>query len=132
MIDPMIEKVINLFTPDEWRAVIWLLVCTVAATHTLKIVWRFVPIKGGGNGQVQVIAIVAGFASAFLMWPEHTVPWYAAGVIAGPASSVAFKIAFGVLTKYFPTIAAAVNADRRKLELGPPPATDERRKDEKP
>lgn len=129
MIDPIIERLIGLFSPAEWRAIAWLLLATVAATHTLKIVWRWSPFRGGSHGHVQLIAVVAGFASAFFVWPAAgTVPWFMAGVIAGPASSVAFWMAFALLKKYLPTTAAAINADRRRNESGPPPGDVERRK----
>ena len=129
MIDPIIERAINLFSPAEWKAIIWMLVATIATTHTLKILWRWMPIKGGGHVGVNAIAIVSGFIAAFAVWPETgSIPWYVAGVIAGPASSLVFKIAFSRIKKFFPDTAAAINADRRRLELGPPPATAERRK----
>ena len=66
-------------------------------------------------------------AAAYLIWPASAGPWYVAGIIAGPSSSVLFKFGFALLTKFMPGLAAAVNFDRRKLDLGPPPATPERR-----
>ncbi len=133
MIDPILERALNLFTPAEWRTVIWLLLCTLALTHTLKVLWRLSPLKGGGDGAVQIIAIVSGFIAAFLLWPAASGPWYVAGVIAGPSSSLAFKVAFAALSKFAPGIAAALNFDRRKQDLGPPPDGVPRRKeDEQP
>ena len=129
MIDPHIERIINLLTPKEWEALLWLMACTLAATQTVKVLWRLSPIRGGGHIGVNVIATFTGMASAFAVWPANeTAPWYVAGVIAGPASSLVFKIAFSLIKKFFPDTAAAINADRRRTEMGPPPETVERRK----
>src|SRR3990172_2822337 len=130
MIDPILERAINLFTPDEWRSVIWLLLCTLALPISLKVLWRLSPVRGGGDGGVQLIAIASGFIAAFLLWPEASGPWYVAGIIAGPASSLAFKAAFAALSKFSPGIAAAINFDRRKQDLGPPPDGVPRRKED--
>jgi len=130
MIDPILERALSLFTTAEWRIVIYLLLCTITLTHTLKILLRLSPIKGGGNGAVQVIAIVSGFFSAFLLWPETSGPWYVAGIIAGPASSVAFKFAFAMLNKLSPTFASIVNFDRRREDQGIPPGVIPRRKED--
>ena len=131
MIDPILERALNLFTPAEWRAVIWLLLCTLAMTHTLKVLWRLSPIKGGGDGGVQLIAIASGFLAAFLLWPAASGPWYVAGVIAGPASSLAFKFAFSTLNRFAPGFASVLNFDRRKQDLGAPPDGVPRRKEDK-
>ena len=121
MIDPIIERIIGLFSPAEWKAIIWLLLSTIAATHTLKIVWRLSPLSGGGHKSVQLIAVAAGFLSAFFVWPATgTVPWFVAGVVAGPASSAVFWAAFGLLKKYMPSVAEMVNADRRTPGPGGP------------
>jgi hypothetical protein len=132
MLDPILERALNLFTTTEWRTVIWLLLCTLALTHTLKVLWRLSPVKGGGDGAVQLIAIAAGFLSAYMLWPEASGPWYVAGIIAGPASSVAFKFVFAALNKLSPAIASAVNFDRRKEDTSPPPNGVERREGDKP
>lgn len=129
MIDPLIERVIGLLTPKEWEALLWLMACTLAATQTLKVIWRLSPLRGGGHGGVNSIAAISGMASAIMVWPAgETAPWYVAGIIAGPASIVVFKIGFGLLNKFLPGVAATMNADRRKVETGPPPETIERRK----
>lgn len=131
MIDPILERALSLFTTAEWRIVIWLLLCTVALTHIIKVLWRLSPVKGGGNGSVQIIAIVSGFLSAFMLWPATSGPWYVAGIIVGPASSYVFKVGFALLSKLSPDLAAALNFERRRLVLGPPPATVERRNEGK-
>ena len=129
MIDPIIERVIALFTASEWKAIILLMLCTMALTQTVKVFWRRSPIKGGGNIGVNAIAAITGLASAYMVWPSvTTIPWYAAGIIAGPASIVMFKIWFGLLTKFFPTAAGILNSDRRKSTESPPPNDVERRK----
>ena len=114
MIDPYIERIINLFTPAEWKALVWLMICTIAATHTIKLLWRLLPIKGRPHWNVQLAAMVSGFALSYFIWPEQSVPWFVAGVMAGPASSLTFLLAFSFLKRYAPSVAAAINADRRK------------------
>ena len=114
MIDPYIERIINLFTPAEWKALVWLMVCTIAATHTIKLLWRLLPIKGGTHWNVQLAAVVSGFSMSYFIWPEQSVPWFVVGVMAGPASSLTFLFAFALLKRYAPSFAAAINADRRK------------------
>ena len=130
MIDPFIERLIGLFSPAEWKALIWLMVITLAATHTIKVAWRLSPIRGASNGAVYLIAAVVGFVSAYFIWPSQSVPWFIAGVTAGPASNVAFKIAFALLEKFLPGVSSAVNFDRRKADSGAPPDGIPRRKED--
>src|SRR3990172_5689024 len=129
MIDPILERAINLFTPDEWRSVIWLLLRTLALTHTLKVLWRLSPVRGGGDGGVQLIAIASGFIAAFLLWPEASGPWYVAGIIAGPASSLAFKATFAALSKFSPGIAAALHLWQKPEQVVETPAAEAVQKD---
>ena len=131
MIDPILERALNLFTAAEWRNMVWLLACTLAITHLLKVLWRLSPIKGGGDASVQILAIVSGFLAAYMLWPPASGPWYVAGVIAGPASSVAFKFVFAALNKFSPGFASAINFDRRKEDLGAPPDGVPRRNGDK-
>lgn len=121
------QQVISLFTPQEWRAMLWLLVATLAATHTLKIAWRLSPWSGGGHWHVALVSAIVGFVLAYFLWPSGQ--WWVAGIIAGPASNVAFKLAFAVLKRYLPEFAAGLNADRRTTDMPiPPTGTPERRK----
>lgn len=128
MIDPLLQWFLNLLTIAEWRAIVWLLMGTIAGTHTLKIVWRLSPFPGGGHGHVYLVSAAIAMAYAFAIWPDGSVPWWAAGTVAGPASNVAFKVLFALLKKYAPDAAAAMNADRRKVWGLPPSGTPEQRK----
>lgn len=129
MIDPFIERLIGLFTPQEWKALIWLMVITLAATHTIKVAWRLSPIRGASNGAVYLVAAVIGFAAAYFVWPSHSVPWYMAGVTAGPASNIVFRIAFALLNKFLPGVASSINFDRRKQDVGAPGGIGGRKED---
>lgn len=132
--DPIIERALSLFTPAEWRTFIWLVVSTLGVTHLLKGLWRLCPVKGGGSKGVQLISLLSGFVAAYMMWPAGTIPWYVAGLIAGPAANILFKVAFATLTKLAPDVAGAINFDRRKENLGAPPEDvgPRRKEDAKP
>lgn len=54
--DPIIQWFLGLFTTAEWRAMFWLLIVTLAGTHTVKVIWRALPIQGGGHGQMMLVA----------------------------------------------------------------------------
>ena len=121
MIDPLIQWVLNLLTTAEWRATLWLLMVTLAATHTIKVIWRNVlPISGGGGGQVVLVAAGCSMAAAYFIWPAGSVHWAVAGIVGGPASNIAFKLGFALLKRFTPDLAATVNLDRRKVGGLPP------------
>ena len=104
-----------LITPAEWSGLLWLLVATLTATHTVKVTWRLIPaIPGTGTaGQLSAVSAVLSLGISYFIWPgASTVPWWLAGVIGGPLSNYAFKIINAVLKKFAPDIAAFVNADK--------------------
>lgn len=103
---------VSLFTPEEWQAFALLIAATISATHTFKVLWRLSPLPGGGALGVNVLASILGFVFALLLWPDPT-NWIAIGFIAGPASILIFKIAFGFLKRYLPGVARGLNLDRR-------------------
>lgn len=120
---------LNLFTAQEWRSFIWLLLGTLTATHTVKIIWRWSPWKGGNHSHITLVSVIAAFAIAFFIWPAGSGPWWLAGIVAGPVSNIAFKLGFGLLKRYAPDLAATVNMDRRQAKNGlPPQGRSERRK----
>jgi|SRR3990167_1236056 len=119
-----------LFTDAEWRAMAWLLLVTLAATHTLKIVWRRSPVPGGGGQQVALIAVILSVAFSYFLWPANGVPWWIAGIVGGPASNIAFMAGFALIKKLAPDIAATLNGDRRKLWGLPPKDRKPRRKED--
>lgn len=119
--DALTQFFLGLFPAMEWRAFIWLILATLAFTHTAKIAWRYSPLKGGGHGQIALISAVAGFCLAYFIWPSTgSGPFWVAGLVAGPASNIAFKVGFALLRRFMPDLAATVNLDRRKLWGLPP------------
>jgi MFS family permease len=107
-----------LFTGAEWKALLVLVGATLAGTHTLKVAWRLLPWQmGGGSALINLFAALVGFALAYPIWramAHDDIPWYVAGVIAGPLAVLAFKLAFAALKWKAPELARAINGDRRK------------------
>ena len=132
---PVVAWILALLTPAEWAALAWLVPGTLVFTHFTKLAWRLSPIPGGGNpNAIHLIAGAIGFLIAIPLWPgTGHAPWWIAGPVAGGGGAIGiFKAFYPLLQYFFPKLAAALNADRRKLELGPPPATPERRQDQQP
>jgi len=127
MIDPILQWFMNLFSLAEWRAMAWLLLATLTATHTLKIIWRRSPVPGGGGRQVALIAAILSVAFSYFLWPPDGIPWWIAGIVGGPTSNLAFMAGFALIKKYAPDIAATMNWDRRKTYGLPPSGIPERR-----
>ncbi len=128
--DALTQWFLSLFSAMEMRAFIWLILATLAFTHTAKIAWRYSPLKGGGHAQIALISAVAGMCLAYFIWPPiGSGPFWVVGLVAGPASNIAFKLGFGILKRYMPDLAATVNLDRRKDMMPiPPVGSPERRK----
>lgn len=126
--DELAKWFLGLFTTAEWRAFIWLILATLAAVQTLKLVWRYSPITGGGHGHVAILAAVSSMVLAYFIWPAGSGSWIIAGTVGGPASNLTFKLGFGLLKRYMPDLAATVNLDRREVWGLPPQGTPERRK----
>lgn len=119
-----------LLSPVEWKALLILFVAIIAATQTIKVVWRILPIPGGGDHtSINLIAAVIAFPLAFAIWPPGFTSWVVIAIIAGPLSVFLFKLAFGLLRMFLPSVAATVNFDRRKdVHPLPPTGVEERRK----
>lgn len=114
-----------LFTGAEWRATIVLILATLAGTHIIKIVWRLAPnTVGGGSRFVNLLSLFLGLAIAFPIWrsmAHDDIPWYIAGMIAGPLATVLFKLGYGLLKWKAPILAGTLNCDRRRDEIPIPP-----------
>lgn len=128
---PVVLWFIGLFTLAEWRAFVLLIAVTISATHTVKLVWRLSPVRGGSHGQVNLASAIIGFSAAPFVWPSGF-SWWIPAVLAGPVSVLVFKISFWTLKKFMPGFAATLNMDRRKEDMGPPPdGIGPRRKEDK-
>ena len=127
--DATVQWFVSLMSPEEWKAVAWLLMVVLAGTHTLKILWRnCLPIKGGSGPQMALVASTLSMVTAYFIWPAGSVHWALAGIVGGPASNIAFKLGFAILKRFAPDMAATVNLDRRRTEGPlPPQGTPERR-----
>lgn len=129
MVDPILQWFMGLFTAAEWRAMAWLLIATLAATHTAKIAWRRSPVPGGYGWQIEILSGGLSIALAYFLWPADSVPFWIAGMVGGAAATLAFKAGFAVLKRHAPDIAAVLNAERREVVGGlPPEGVPERRK----
>lgn len=129
MVDPVLQWFVNLFTAAEWRAMAWLILATLAATHTVKVVWRRSPVPGGDNWQIEILSGVLAIALAYFLWPADSVQWWIAGIVGGATSTLFFKAGFAVLKRTAPDIAAALNLERRRTMGGlPRKGAPERRK----
>ena len=125
---PITQWVVGLFTTQEWKSLILLLLVTMALTQIVKVGWRILPIPADRltymNSIMYLIACVFSFVCAPFIWPPG-LSWWIPGIIGGPASAVAFKVGFSILKKCAPDIAAGFNADRRSNEASPENKEDE-------
>ena len=134
--DPAVQWLFGLFTTQEWKSIILLLLVIMALTQIVKVGWRILPIPADRltymNSIMYLITCVISMVCAPFIWPPG-LNWWIPGVIGGPASAVVFKIGFSILKKYAPDIAAGFNADRRSNEASPENKEDEptrRKKDQ--
>lgn len=119
----------RLFSPSEWKAIVVIMVATIAGTHTAKIIWRLSPLKGCSGACINLLAAALGFILSFFVWPNGN--WWVYGIIAGPLAIFAFKFFFALLKNFAPRFAAFLNADRRSDDMPlPPVGLGERRKSE--
>ncbi len=104
----------NLLTTAEWSALLWLVGITLAATHSVKIGWRFFKLPGCNHASVYIVSAAIAMIAAFIIWPDQSVPWYVAGIVAGPLANLVFKLAFALLHKFAPDVAITFNQSMRK------------------
>ncbi len=128
-LSPVALWFVGLFSPAEWKAFILLICVTIAGTHTIKVAWRRSHLRGGSHADVYIISALLGAVSAYFLWPVGF-SWWVPAILAGPASAMAFKLAFFLIKKLSPGLAATLNLDRRKQDLGPPPDGVPRRKED--
>ena len=114
MIESALQFLAGLFTPAECKAMVWLIIITLACTHTIKVLWRFCPVRGGSHGQVYLVSAVVALVASYFVWPPIEGQWWTAGIVAGPASNIMFKLALAALKKIWPEGAAAINFERRR------------------
>lgn len=127
MIDPVIQWIleklsllISLFTASEWKAMSFVVFGTLGGTQAVKKLWRASPIPGGGDRQIEALAVLVAFAVAFVVWPSGSAPWWVAAMIGAGAAMLLFRIGFAVLDACLPRVARAMKMDRRKV-IGLPP-----------
>jgi len=118
----------SLLSVAEWKAFVILCALTLAATQTLKTVWRMLHVPGESRDAVNVMACSIAIAASYFFWPTPGY-WWVAGIIAGPASVLFFKISYGILKWKLPGLASALNFDRRKDDTTPPEGVERREGD---
>lgn len=121
---PLVQWFAALFTPAEWKLFVvngWrfllLLGLTLAATHTIKVLWRKSHWRGGGHGHTNVVALVVSYPLAFLVWKEGS-SFAIPAILGGPSAILTFKVAFAWLKRKHPELAAEINFDRRGTDRG--------------
>lgn len=120
---PVAQWFAGLFTPAEWKSFILLIAVTMALTQIVKVGWRILPIPADRltyrHSLLYLITCATSLVGAAFIWPP-ALSWWIPGVIGGPAAALTFKIGFSLLRKFAPDVAASLNADRRRTDLGPP------------
>lgn len=114
MIESTLAWFLAIFTPAEWAALFWLIGITLAATHTIKIAWRLSKFKSGSHNHMYLVSASIAMLAAFVIWPDQSVPWYVAGIVAGPLANLVFKLAFALMHKFAPDVAITLNQSMRK------------------
>ena len=81
------DLAVGLLDQGEWKILLSTLAITFALTYTLKLLYFGLLIKTNPY-HVRLMAIVAGFIAAKLMWGTDAISmqWYVAGILMGPLS----------------------------------------------
>lgn len=81
------DLAVGLLDQGEWKVLLSTLAITFALTYTLKLFYFGLLIKTNPY-HVRLMAIVAGFIAAKLMWNTDAISmqWYVAGILMGPLS----------------------------------------------
>ena len=81
------DLAIGLLDQGEWKVLLSTLAITFALTYTLKLFYFGLLIKTNSY-HVRLMAVVAGFVAAKLMWNTDAISmqWYVAGILMGPLS----------------------------------------------
>lgn len=146
----MMDVIKSLFTPEQvarimgWLidtgialldhalSVLWVVFLIFATTQFVKISWRRSSINGPPDWAVHgVSALSAGVWSYFQLGQHALDTRSALAVAAWFITWLLVTYGSAVLKAWRPTLWAAINFDRRKMELGPPPATNGRRKEDR-
>jgi|GEM_PF-4323528 len=89
----------GLLTKGEWKVLILTILVTFAETYILKaFYYALVSKRRQKTAYVRLIAIAAGFVSAFFVWQDGALSmhWYVAGMLAGPSSIALFHVLLGM------------------------------------
>lgn len=122
---------LEIITAEQWAALLWITLASLAATNVAKALWRISPLSGETAAKLNAFAFLLGVVFAYFLWPlESSVPWWIAGLVSGLLSPVAYKVLDATLLSRLPAVDAAVNYDRRKADPStlPPTGMLERRK----
>lgn len=146
----MMDFIKSLFTPEQWArllgwlidtgialldnalSVLWLVFLIFATTQLVKITWRRSRLKGPPAWAIHGVSLLSAGAWSFSQLDAHA--FDARGALAVVAWFITWLIVtYGgdLLKAYRPALWAAINLDRRKLVLGPPPATPGRRQEDR-
>ncbi len=140
----------DLFTPEQWArimgwlidtgimlfnnalVVLWVMLLIFATTQIVKISWRRSKLKGPPEWAIHALSIFSAGGWGYAQ-NDHNYSIDERAAVAIMAWFFTWLIVtYGgeLLKAYRPKLWAAINIDRRKLELGPPPATPGRRKED--
>ena len=113
MIETAIQFATGLFTAAEYKAMAWLIIVTLTATHTIKYIWSLFPKQRAPRRYLYLISIIVALVAAYFVWPVTEGQWWVAGIVAAPLANIAFMLVFAALRKIWPEGAAVFNFDRR-------------------
>ncbi len=140
----------SLFTPEQWvrvmdwlvptalmllsnaLTVLWVIFLIFGTTQVIKISWRKSKIKGPPEWALHFVSLISAGGWSLLLDNRAADERVAIAVAAWFLTWLIVTYGGALLKEYQPKLWSAINFDRRKLKLGPPPATHERREDEKP
>jgi hypothetical protein len=139
----------GMFTPEQWirimgwlidtgivllnnaLSVMWVVFLIFATTQMVKITWRRSKLKGPPEWAIHGVSLLSAGGWGFTQNDSHVLDERAAmALVAWFITWLVVTYGGEMLKTYRPKIWSAINADRRKLDLGPPPATPGRRKED--
>lgn len=144
----MMDAIKSLFTPEQWATVmgwlittagmllnnalivLWVAFLVFASTQVVKISWqRSKRLKGPPDWAIHAVSVLSAIGWGYAQNAEKYSLDERAAIALAAWFLTWFAVTYGggIMKEYRPKLWSAINFSRRKLELGPPPATPERR-----
>ena len=102
-INGIINFIVSLLQPAEWRLLGLALAYTYATTYVLNVAYKAIktyrkPIAELNPNVIRLIALFSGFLATYTVWDHEAISmnWYQAGIFIGPLSILIHHVLLGL------------------------------------